>query len=267
MNELSLSEIFIYPVKSLGGIKLQSALVEERGLKYDRRWMLVDQSNVFFTQRTVPTMALLNVSVGEKGLLIKHKYNISEPLFIPFDFEHSLSDKVVIWNDRVDADFYNDRVDQWFSDILNIKCRLVKMPASTRRSVDKTYAENKIVSFADGYPLLIIGQASLDDLNSRLDEKLPINRFRPNLVFKGGIPFEEDSWTEFKIADLQFRAVKPCARCVITTTNQDNAERNREPLFTLSKYRKFGNKVLFGMNVICHSTGYIRTGDRIIKIS
>ena len=260
---LILSEINIYPIKSLAGISLNSAEVEERGLKYDRRWVLVDESNTFFTQRDFPEMALINVSVENTGLQLKHKKKTIEPLVIPFEFEHKEKSDVVIWEDVVIGEFYNHEIDEWFSDILGIKCRLVKMPESTKRIVDKKYAKNKIVSFADGYPFLIIGQASLDDLNSRLEKPLPMNRFRTNFVFTGGKPFEEDNWKKFKIGNVIFQAVKPCARCVITTTDQETAERAHEPLLTLSKYRKIDNKVNFGMNLICESTGEVMIGDKI----
>lgn len=260
---LTLSEINIYPIKSLGGITLQSSEVEERGLKYDRRWVLVDESNTFFTQRDFPQMALINVSVENSGLKLQHKTKAFEPLFIPYDFEHLKTDKVAIWDNTVVGEFYNNQIDEWFSEILGIKCHLVKMPESTNREVDKNYVKNKIVSFADGYPFLIIGQASLDDLNSRLETPLPMNRFRTNFVFTGGKPFEEDNWEKFKIGDVKFEAVKPCARCVITTTNQDTAERLHEPLLTLSKYRKIDNKVMFGMNLVCESTGKVGVGDKI----
>lgn len=140
------------------------------------------------------------------------------------------------------------------------------MPETEKRIVDKErkYVDDEqLVSFADGYPFLIIGQSSLDDLNKRLASPVPINRFRPNFVFTGGDAFEEDNWKDFFIGNLKFRAVKPCDRCVITTTNQETAERNEEPLKTLSTFRKFGNKVLFGMNVISYSTGAVSVGDKI----
>ncbi|MCU0406965.1 MAG: MOSC domain-containing protein [Ignavibacteriaceae bacterium] len=194
---------------------------------------------------------------------MSHKTKIVEPLFVPFDFEHLVKNKVVIWDDTVIGEFYNNQIDQWFSEIIGIKCHLVKMPETTRRIVDETYAKNKIVSFADGYPFMIIGQASLDDLNSRLEDPLPMNRFRTNFVFTGGKSFEEDNWKKFKIGDVIFKAVKPCARCVITTTDQETAERAPEPLHTLSKYRKIDNKVFFGMNLICESTGEVMIGDKI----
>jgi uncharacterized protein YcbX len=260
---LILSEINIYPIKSLGGISLQSSEVEDRGLKYDRRWVLVDDTNTFFTQRDFPEMALIRVVIENDGLLLQHKQKNIEPLTIPFAFDHSRKDKVVIWDDTVVGEFYNQVIDDWFSDILGIKCHLVKMPESTKRIVDETYAKNKTVSFADGYPFMIIGQASLDDLNSRMETPLPMNRFRTNFVFTGGQPFEEDHWKKFKIGEVMFEAVKPCARCVITTTNQETAERLHEPLLTLSKFRRVENKVMFGMNLISESTGQINVGDKI----
>lgn len=264
---LTLSEINIYPIKSLGGISLQSSEVEERGLKYDRRWVLADESNTFFTQRDFPEMALIKVAVEQEGLKLQHKTKNMKPLFVPFNFEHSKKDKVVIWDDTVVGEFYNQTIDEWFSDILGINCRLVKMPESTKRIVDKTYAENKTVSFADAYPYMIIGRSSLDDLNSRMEKPLPMNRFRTNFVFTGGKPFEEDNWGKFKLGNVIFQAIKPCARCVITTTDQETAERTEEPLFTLSKFRKTDNKVMFGMNLVCESTGKVSVGDKITLLS
>jgi hypothetical protein len=208
-------------------------------------------------------MALIKVEIEKDGLKLQHKRKNIVSLKVPFDFDHSKKDKVVIWDDTVEGEFYNQTIDEWFSDILGIKCHLVKMPESTKRIVDETSAKNKTVSFADGYPFLIIGQSSLDDLNSRMEIPLPMDRFRTNFVFTGGKPFEEDNWKKFKIGEVIFEAVKPCARCVITTTDQETAERAREPLLTLSKFRNFGNKVMFGMNLICESTGQIRVGDKI----
>lgn len=260
---LTLSEINIYPIKSLGGISLQSSEVEERGLKYDRRWVLVDESKKFFTQRIFPEMALIKVAVEKAGLRIQNKTETIGPLFIPFEFEHSKTDRVVIWNDKVTGEFYNNQIDDWFSETLGIKCHLVKMPESTKRVVDETYAQSKIVSFADGYPFLIIGESSLDDLNSRMETPLSMNRFRTNFVFTGGEPYEEDNWKKFQIGDVKFVAVKPCSRCVITTTNQETAERANEPLLTLSKFRKIDGKVMFGMNLICESVGQVSVGDKI----
>lgn len=266
---LQLSEIFIYPIKSLGGISLNSSFAGKRGLKYDRRYLLVDEGGIFITQRDYPQMALLKLSFCDEGFRVLNTKDNSYTI-IPFESDSIEKLKVQIWDDicgavRVGSDF-----DKWFSAAINKKCSLVYMPDTEKRIVDKEKKyvnETHTVSFADGYPYLIIGQSSLDDLNSRLEVKIPMNRFRPNLVFTGGVPYEEDNWKNFLMGDAEFKAVKPCARCVITTTDQDTAERNAEPLKTLSTYRKVDNKVIFGMNVVCDRTGRISVGDKISKLN
>ncbi|HSL87945.1 MAG TPA: MOSC N-terminal beta barrel domain-containing protein [Ignavibacteriaceae bacterium] len=268
MNSLTLSEINIFPVKSLGGISLQSSVVEERGLQYDRRWLLVDDKGVFITQRDFPQMALMELSLSENNLSVKYKSDSSLPaISIPLKFFSDERIDVIIWDDKCKAVPVNKEYDDWFSETLKMKCRLVKMPDDERRIVEKKFiSEDKIVSFADAYPFLIIGQSSLNDLNSKMIVKLPMNRFRTNFVISGGKPFEEDKWKNFNIGDVKFKAVKPCARCVITTTDQETAVRSEEPLRTLATYRNFKNKVLFGMNLIAFSNGTVKVGDSITLI-
>lgn len=265
---LTLSKIFIYPIKSLGGISLYDALVEQRGLQYDRRMMIVDKNGVFITQRDFPQMALLKTNIADNILTVFHsksKHSITLPLI--FNKNVRFSKMVVrIWDDICEASVVSKEANEFFSDMLGTKCTLVYMPENVRRIVDpkKQYVnEEHTVSFADGYPFLMIGQSSLDELNRRLQNPLPINRFRPNFVFTGGQAFEEDGWTDFLIGQLKFRAVKPCARCVITTTDQDTAERNDEPLKTLATFRRNGNKVLFGMNLVVYESGRVKVGDNI----
>jgi uncharacterized protein YcbX len=264
MSVLTLSEIYIYPIKSLGGIRLSSAQVEERGLKYDRRWMLIDGEGTFLTQRAFPEMALLGVELMENGLRVSHRQRALIPLFIPFEKPNTLPISVVVWDDTCQALPVSDEADAWFSHVLDKSCRLVYMPDDSVRRVDEKYvAEPLNVSLSDGYPLLIIGQASLDHLNSQLPERLPMNRFRPNLVFTGGEPHDEDTWQNFRIGAVDFRGVKLCARCVMTTINQQTLEKGKEPLRTLAKYRSKGNKILFGQNLISLSGGTVRVGDTI----
>ena len=263
---LRLSEIFIYPIKSLGGISVDSALVEERGLKYDRRFLLVDENNLFMTQRDFAEMALLILSFGENEFKVLNTKDGSH-ILLPFKSDSKEIISVKIWDDVCNAVQVNKILDNWFSTVINKKCSLVYMPDDEKRIVEKKYInEDHIVSFADAYPFLIIGESSLDDLNSRLETPLPMNRFRPNFVFTGGNPYEEDNWKDFKIGDVKFKAVKPCARCVITTTDQATAIRNEEPLKTLSNYRKINNKVMFGMNVICNKTGRLSINENIILV-
>ncbi len=267
---LTVSELFIYPVKSMGGISVASAMVTDRGFEYDRRWMLVDENNHFLTQREFEAMALLQVELIFEGLKVYHKKNIHSPIIIPFSSETNEKANVEIWDDNCEAQFVSRIADEWFSDMLLLKCRLVYMPGSTKRCVDKSYAFNKeITGFSDAFPFLIIGQSSLNDLNSRLTEPLPINRFRPNIVFTGGGPFEEDVMEHFTINHINFYGVKLCARCVITTINQDNADKAKEPLRTLATYRMKNNKIYFGQNVLHNGEGTISVGDtiEIIKVN
>lgn len=265
---LQLSEIFIYPIKSLGGISLSEALVEQRGLQFDRRMVLVDQNGIFITQRDFPQMALLKTTIRDKNLVVTNSLS-NHSIILPLNPDNNTSSeriRVKIWNDECEAVIVSKEADEFFSDMIGIKCSLMYMPENEFRLVDperKYVSENHPVSFADGYPFLIIGQSSLDDLNKRLENPLPMNRFRPNFVFTGGQTFEEDEWKDFTIGDIKFKAVKPCARCVITTTDQQTAERSDEPLRTLSTFRKNGNKVLFGMNLVTYDEGKVKVGDKI----
>ena len=262
MQKFVLSEINIYPIKSLGGISLKTAKVENRGLQFDRRWMLVDDENKFISQRTYPQMSLIKVEVGTNGLKVSHKKYFGENIFIPFNNSTEEEIEVKIWDDVCTAKALNKNYGSWFSKILGINCRLVFMPDDAIRKVDSKYSHgNEIVSFADAYPFLLIGQSSLNELNSKLKEAVPMNRFRPNLVFSGGDPFIEDKWKKFRIGNVEFESVKPCARCTITTVDQDTSEIGKEPLATLSQFRKFGNKVLFGQNLIHLGEGTINIGD------
>ncbi|WP_304131054.1 MOSC domain-containing protein [Ignavibacterium album] len=270
-SSLHLSEIFIYPIKSLGGISLSEAFVEQRGLQFDRRMMLVDEYGIFITQRDFPQMALLKTRITDNRLFVIHS-TFNQSIILPTNPDDKTSSegiKVIIWNDACEAIKVSKEADEFFSDMIGIKCSLVYMPGEEFRLVDperKYVSENHPVSFADGYPFLIIGQSSLDELNKRLENPLPINRFRPNFVFTGGQAFEEDKWKDFLIGDIRFKAVKPCARCVITTTDQQTAERSDEPLRTLSTFRRNENKVLFGMNLITYDHGKVKVGDKIILL-
>ncbi len=262
---LTVSGLYIYPIKSLGGISVSQAVITSRGFLYDRRLLLTDTNNRFLTQREHAAMALLQPVIKEDGLYIHHKNNSYAPLFIPHRPSSSELVSVTIWDDTCDAQVYDSAINNWFSEVLNFPCQLVYMPDTTNREVDKRYAfNNEITSFADAYPMLIIGQSSLDDLNTRLDEALPMNRFRPNIVFTGGKPFLEDKMREFSINGVQFSGVKLCARCVMTTINQDTIATSKEPLKTLATYRFKNNKILFGQNLLHRGDGTIHVGDEII---
>lgn len=270
---MTISELYIYPIKSLSGISVQEVIVEEKGFQHDRRFMLVTPdrnggSGVFMTQRTNHQMALIDIAilrsdVSEDTLRVWHRHRPDDVLELPLVVTTPTETILVsIWDSiDVPAVTVSDEADRWFSNVLGTDCRLVFMPETTHRAVDPTYAlDNDAVSFADGYPYLLIGQASLDTLNQRLAEPIPMLRFRPNVVVQGSSPYEEDSWAEFRVGDLDFYGVKPCARCVLTTIDPETGEQGKEPLRTLTTYRRWNSKILFGQNVLAKSTGKTTLG-------
>lgn len=257
-----LSEIYIYPVKSARGISLKKSIVDSRGLRFDRRWMVIDENNTFISQRKFPVMATVETGIDEKNLILKSS-DMPE-IRIPLESAEKSAISVKIWKDTCAAYFCGREAADWFSHKLGINCRLVYMPENSNRPVDRKYSHiNRQVSFADGYPFLILSDASLDDLNNRLHQPLPVNRFRPNLVLAETAPYEEDKWREILIGNIRLHVVKPCSRCVITTTDQKTGKTSKEPLRTLATYRKFDDKVLFGQNAVHENEGELKTGDSI----
>ena len=277
---LQLTQINIYPVKSLDGYSPTAAIVEKRGLQYDRRWMLIDTEGVFMTQRTNGKMALLQAIIEENALIIREKQDHSNSIKIPVNAVLTKSNgevtsiNVEIWDDTVQAARVSEEADAWLSAFLGKKCHLVTMPETTDRRVDEAYnTGGDVVSFADGYPFLIIGEASMQELNTRLYTPLSIRRFRANLIFSGGEPFEEDNFKQFKIGNIDFIGVKNCARCVLITRDPDSGEKGKEPLQTLNTYRQKGTKTLFGQNVLWQHRQWaqgwqpeVKVGDLISKI-
>lgn len=269
MPDFLVSELYVYPIKSLGGIRLQKALIEKRGLQHDRRWMLTDEKGRFISQREHAVLALLQVEILPQGLLVTHKKNDISPLLVPFAANDEKSKLVSIWDDVCFAFEVNPEADKWFSEVLGFPAKLVHMPENAIRPVDPEYGRKKdMVSFADAFPFLIIGQEALNDLNARVEEKFPMNRFRPNIVFTGGEAFAEDSWTEFTIGATTFYPVKLCARCQVTTINQQTGIASKEPLKTLASYRTVNNKVMFGQNLIHNfiPDEYLYEGQELVLI-
>ena len=260
-----LTHIYIYPVKSLGGIELTSAVTQERGLKYDRRWMLVDDQGIFMNQRKYSKMALLKTSIGNEKIQVTAPDNSS--IDFPLDKKNGQILDVKVWDDECKGYEVGEIYNTWFSDKLNVNCRLVYMGDQKRNANSQFVKYQEKVSYADGYQYLIVGQSSLDDLNNRLERNVPINRFRPNLVFSGGNPFEEDDWVNFQIGEVDFYGVKPCARCILTTIDQQTGIKGTEPLKTLSSFRQRGNRIYFGLNASIKKEGIIKTGDALVVFS
>ena len=257
---VSLSDLCVYPIKSCGGIAVDEWEVDERGLRHDRRWMLVDETGCFLSQRELPRMALIKVRIESDGLLVDAPGMSS--LVVPFRPPDGKLMLTRVWDDLVECQTVDD--DHWFSEFLEVSCKLVYLPDESVRPVDAAYAEpGDRVGLADGFPFLLISEASLADLNARLEQPLPMNRFRPNLVVGGCEPFAEDGWSLVRIGRLTFRVVKPCARCTITTVDQESATKGKEPLRTLARFRRAGNKVLFGQNLIHDASGTLHIGDPV----
>lgn len=262
MNGLVVSRLFVYPIKSLGGIEVSAMEAGARGFQHDRRWMLVDEDGVFLSQRELPRMALVRVRIEGERLVAEAPG--APDLELALRQESGDPVRVSVWGDEVEAVSCDGEADRWFAEFLGTACRLVYMPDEVERTVDPEYGRaGDRVGFADGFPFLLLSEASLDDLNGRLEEPLPMNRFRPSIVVAGCGPYAEDGWRGVRVGDVSLRVVKPCARCAITTVDQASGARGKEPLRTLSTYRKVGGDVHFGQNAIPDGGGTLRVGDRV----
>ena len=264
----TVSSLHIYPVKGLKGIDLERARATEMGLEHDRRWMVVDAEGEFITQRSHPKMATIWTEL-EASELVLAAPDMNE-LRVPIEPPLAGMMRVRVWNSVCNALPVSREADDWLSDYLGDKLRLVYMPPESKRYSNPDYAGTGArVGFADGYAFLAIGEASLADLNRRLAARghapLPMNRFRPNIVLAGSAPYAEDAWRDVRIGEAALRGAKPCGRCEVTTTDQSSGEvRGPEPLATLSTYRdsrEFG--VMFGMNCVAVTPGNIRVGDAV----
>lgn len=262
--------LFLYPVKSCRGFAVTSAEADEFGFTGDRRFMVVNADDgMFLTQRAHPRMALIETALTPDALVLSSPGHGS--VTIPLTVSTGQR-QVTVWKSTVTADDCGDAPAAWLSAYLSGSLRLVRMGASFRRPMTKSAAQpGDVVTFADAEPFLVVSEASLADLNDRLvakgEEALPMNRFRPNLVVTGCDPYAEDTWQRLRVGNMIFRNGGLCARCPITTTNQETAERSKEPLKTLAGYRRDPadpTDVNFGTNLI-HETkhGSVRVGDRV----
>jgi len=251
----------VYPIKSCRGIRLPEWSVVARGFVADRRWMIVDSNGKFVTQRELSQLALVQTA------LVGDCLRVSAPgqpdLELPSTYENGEQRTVQVWQDRALGILHRGG-SRWFSNYLEGPHELVYMPEHHRRQVNPARAQpGDIVSFADGYPFLLISEASLADLNSRMEAPLTMDRFRPNIVISGAEAFAEDDYARVRIGEISFRGVKRCERCVITTVDPLTGNRGREPLRTLAQYRSSEQKVWFGMNLIHDGVGTLRVGDAV----
>jgi len=258
MADITISELAIYPVKSLGQITQDSVLIDRFGFKLDRRWMVVDTDGVMITQRKKARMCLIQTWLDGMQLSLSapemEDLNVSCAADAP-------PRSVTVWDDQCMALDCGDDAAAWLSDFLATDCRLVFFPDDEVRQVDPAYAEaGERTAFSDGFPILLISQASLDDLNQRLSTPVAMRRFRPNLVVSGCDAFAEDQWKQIRIGEITFRIVKPCGRCIIPNIDPDTAQKSAEPARTLSRFRRRDNKIFFGQNVIADTQGNLELG-------
>lgn len=262
------ASLHLYPIKSLGGFSVNEARITDRGFAHDRRWMLVDGNGLFISQREITAMACLHCAPLEHGFRVTDVRD-GDAIDLPWLITHGEQANARVWNDEVTVHHAPMEISAWFTDKLGITSSLTYMPDVAQRTVDPRYA-NGINSLSDGFPYLILSQASLDDLNARMEQALPMERFRPNIVIAGGHAFQEDGWKEITIGDTRFALVKPCGRCAITTTDQQTGQRGKEPLRTLATYRRRKGvegevKVDFGMNAMALRGNVVRVGDLVAE--
>ncbi|MEM8548783.1 MAG: MOSC N-terminal beta barrel domain-containing protein [Pseudomonadota bacterium] len=251
--------LYRYPVKSLAGTAVELATLDRFGIGGDRRWMVVQPNGHFITQRDVRDMALIKAeAMGTQSLQLSRG---GDQIAVAVPGVEAPRRNVTVWGDTVPAADAGDAAAHWLSDILDRACRLVYMPEDVVRPVDPAFADaGDSVSFADGYPLLLIGEASLADLNQRLPAPVPMNRFRPNLVVSGAGAFAEDGWRRLRIGDIEFDVAKPCSRCVIPSIVQEDASRDPHINRVLASYRRRDGQIYFGQNLLHRGHGELRVG-------
>jgi uncharacterized protein YcbX len=265
---IRVSELYVYPVKSLAGISLNSAQLDSFGIKNDRRWLIVDANGQFLTQRTHPQMALIKTSFDNELLVLSFKDQI---ITVPAISDTHQEILVTVWNDSFHATSVCKQVDRFLSAVIGLPCQLVYMKPKVQRQIDENYApKQQYVSFADAFPFLLTNQSSLDELNHYLDQKAEMIRFRPNIVIEGCGAYEEDFFRGLSINNIELMAVKKCSRCPMPTINQQSGKKdNTQILRVLNKTRKQNNKVYFGQNLIYKNPKKVENltvniGDEII---
>jgi len=258
---MRITALHIYPIKGMGGISLSTCKLEEKGFEHDRRWMLITPDGTFISQRTHEALVHCKLSIDEKVLTVNFR---GSELQIPINAISEEILEVSVFEFTMKAQVVGKKYDDWFSEKIGTAVRLVKATEvmNRRKELKKGPAETA-VSFADGYPYLIAGTASLAQLNSKLDEPILMNRFRANIIVETTTPHEEDSWDIVNIGAQKMQVIKSCARCEVVTINQESGQRGKEPLKTLATYRKVEQKVIFGANAIALSQGNISVGDHI----
>jgi uncharacterized protein YcbX len=258
----TVSHLHVYPVKSCRGVPLGTALLDRWGIQHDRNWMVVDAEGRFISQRTQPRLALIEPALGRERLILRAPD--MTPLELPVTGRAGPERMVTVWDDTVRALDQGQTAGDWFSAYLGTPARLVRIGAGFERAVDEVkYPPGAEVGFADAFPLLVLSDASLAELNARLPEPVPMNRFRPNVVLTGCAAFAEDAWKRIRIGEVTLQLATPCKRCTTTTVDQATGHTGKEPLATLASFRRYQDGVSFGRNAVHQGVGSIRVGDAV----
>lgn len=262
MTNLVLSDMYIYPVKSLAGIRVTRWQVVATGFKYDRKWMLIDAERQFLSQRRLPRMALIKTTLTDSELILSAPG--MDDLSLPLEPTTGDIINSTIWHDQVDTITVSVEADAWFSCFLNIECRLVYHPDAAIRPVNPDFAKSEDqTALSDGFPFLLVSENSLVALNQAMQLDLAMARFRPNLVVSGCDAYAEDFWRQITIGTIGFRLPKPCSRCSVPTIDPATGKTGKEPLTTLNRLRKWQHKVYFGQNALHDGLGMLSVGDSV----
>lgn len=265
MTKLSVSELTIYPIKSARGISLSSMQLHQKGPDCDRRWMVIDKNNTFVTQRKDTKMCLIDTQLMGQSLLLSAE-GFGECSVPKGGAELSASS---VWGTDVKGEDCGDEAAQWISRFLGKECRIIYMKDDHSRLVDRNFAtQREQLGFADGFPLLITTQASLDDFNKKLlgssnGLAIGMTRFRPNIVITGNAPWAEDKWQRIAIGGIELSLVKPCSRCIMPSVNPETAEKQMAVNQALLTYRRRGKQTYFGQNALYNTLGQINVGDDV----
>lgn len=268
MPKVTVTNLHIYPIKSTMGINLSHAKIDALGLAFDRRFVISDNSGQFITARTEPSLCLVTTKLTKEGIIL------SAPNMPTLSLKYENFSKnyknVCVWGDEIASQLCSKEANLWFTSYLQRPCQLLYFGEASFREKKEDNNNSREIAFADGYPVLLISQASLDDLNQRLSannqKEVSMAQFRPNIVVDHCLPFAEDGWQYIKIGEVEFKVSKPCERCIFTTVNPENGlkDTQQQPLSTLKSYRQTSNgEVLFGQNLIPLTSGHIKKGDKL----
>ncbi len=263
-TEYVLKNIFLYPVKSMAGTTLYEAEADVIGLRGDRRFMLIDENNRFISSRTYPLLTLIKPTVDNE--CIRFAYQGQDFVF-PYHHQWKTFE-AKIWDDKASVYVTHDSINDWISNLLQVKLRLVVLASENARlHTSASLPEPIPVSLADGYPYQILGTASIEKLARMYGDDINPMRFRPNLLVSTSIPHEEDTWKTIKIGNAIFEKVKDCGRCQVINIDPETAAIDNNITKKLATYRKFANQILFGSLWKIKQTGIVHVGDSIEVIT